>query len=95
MAVNWYPGHMVKAKREMAKQMNHVDVVIHLLDARAPWSCLHPHFDFDKILQGKPRLYVISKADLADPRHTPAGLITSNNTWALLWSQGSRGLPLE
>ena len=59
---------MVKAQREITKQIKHLDLIIELLDARAPWSCLNSNFD--KIIKGKPRVFLISKADLADPKFT-------------------------
>lgn len=68
MAINWYPGHMVKAQRQMGEQMRHVDAVVELVDARAPWSCLNPNFN--KVIRGKPRIFLLTKADLADLMHT-------------------------
>ena len=49
MAINWYPGHMVKAKREIQENMKLVDIVAMLLDARAPFSCRNS--DLEKISQ--------------------------------------------
>ena len=42
MTVNWYPGHMVKARREVEENLKLVDVAVLLLDARAPFSCRNP-----------------------------------------------------
>ncbi len=62
--VNWFPGHMAKTLAQMSKEIKNVDMVIYVLDARAPLSCLNPKFD--DLCENKPILYVINKADLAD-----------------------------
>ena len=49
--INWYPGHMLKAKKELAKQMKRVDVVLEMRDARIPVSSAN--HDFEKLLQQK------------------------------------------
>ena len=64
MHVQWYPGHMTKAKRAMKEDMKLVDLVIELLDARAPLSSRNP--DIDELGRGKARLVLLNKADLAD-----------------------------
>ena len=61
--VNWFPGHMAKTLAQMSKEIKNVDMVIYVLDARAPLSCLNPKFD--DLCENKPILYVINKADLA------------------------------
>ncbi|MBM7854368.1 ribosome biogenesis GTPase A [Desulfohalotomaculum tongense] len=66
--IQWYPGHMAKAKRLVQQNLKLVDVVIELLDARIPISSRNPMID--KILGSKPRLVVLNKADLADPEIT-------------------------
>lgn len=68
MAINWYPGHMAKARREMSENLSGVDVAIEVIDARAPMATRNP--DIDKLLQNKPRVVVLNKADLADPGAT-------------------------
>lgn len=65
MAIQWFPGHMTKARRQIQDKLKLIDVVIELLDARLPVSSRNPMID--EILQGKPRLIVLNKADLADP----------------------------
>lgn len=65
MAIQWFPGHMTKARRQIQDKLKLIDVVIELLDARLPLSSRNPMVD--EILQGKPRLIVLNKADLADP----------------------------
>ena len=66
--LQWYPGHMAKAVRQMREQMKLVDLVIEVIDARIPSSARNP--ELDKIAQGKIRLLIMAKADLADPVQT-------------------------
>ena len=68
MDYQWYPGHMTKAKRMMQENVRLVDLVIEILDARVPLSCRNP--DVDQLAQGKQRMIILSKADLADPELT-------------------------
>ena len=70
MEINWYPGHMARAKRLLAEQLGRVDVVIELCDARLPHASRNP--DLDKMIQGKKRVLLLNKADLADPAATKA-----------------------
>ncbi len=65
MAINWYPGHMHKANREMTRMLPRVDLVIELLDCRLPWSSRNP--SIARLAEGKPCIKILSKADLADP----------------------------
>ena len=65
MNFQWYPGHMTKAKRMMEENMKLIDLVIELVDARIPLSSRNP--EIDKLGQGKARLILLNKADLADP----------------------------
>lgn len=62
--INWFPGHMAKANRQMEEQIKLVDIVIELRDARAPLASFNP--TFDKLINQKPRLVILNKADLAD-----------------------------
>lgn len=64
MNYQWYPGHMTKAKRMMQEDLKLIDLVIELLDARAPLSSRNP--DIDELGKGKYRLLLLNKADLAD-----------------------------
>lgn len=66
MQVQWYPGHMAKAKRAMQDDVKLVDMVVELLDARAPLSSRNP--DIDTIAHNKLRMVILNKADLADDR---------------------------
>ena len=70
MDIQWYPGHMTKAKRKMMEDRKLIDVVAELLDARAPLACRNP--DIGEIAAGKERVIVLNKADLADPRANEA-----------------------
>lgn len=68
MNIQWYPGHMTKAKRMMQENMKIIDVVIELVDARVPISSQNP--EVKKLANHKPRIMVFNKVDLADPRVT-------------------------
>ena len=63
--IQWFPGHMTKTLRLMEKDIRNVDAVLQLLDARIPRSSLNR--EIARITAGKPHLYVLNKADLADP----------------------------
>ena len=62
--INWYPGHMTKAKRMMQEDIKLIDVVIELIDARVPYSSKNP--DIDALAANKYRLILLNKTDLAD-----------------------------
>lgn len=66
--IQWYPGHMEKAKREVKEKMKLVDVVFELVDARLPISSRNPVLD--EIIQNKPRIIILNKSDLANPQMT-------------------------
>ncbi len=68
MNINWYPGHMTKARRELQTKVKLIDMVIEVLDARAPRISLNP--DFQDLFSGKKRLYILNKSDMADPAVT-------------------------
>lgn len=72
MDVQWYPGHMTKARRMMEENIRLVDLVIELVDARIPMSSRNP--DIDALCSGKGRVVLLCKADLADPARTEAYL---------------------
>lgn len=65
LSINWYPGHMVKARKEIKENIKLVDVVVILLDARAPFSCRN--MDLEKMVQGKKVVMVLNKMDLVLP----------------------------
>jgi ribosome biogenesis GTPase A len=64
MNIQWYPGHMTKAKRMMQENIKLIDIVVELLDARVPMSSRNP--DIDQLANNKYRLVILNKADLAD-----------------------------
>jgi len=66
--IHWFPGHMKKALNNIIEKVKMVDVIIEILDARAPESSMNP--DLEKAIKNKKRLAVLSKADLADPSQT-------------------------
>ena len=68
--IQWFPGHMTKTLRMMEQEIQHVDASLVLLDARIPLSSLNP--EIERITARKPKLYVLNKADLADPVVTEA-----------------------
>lgn len=66
MNIQWYPGHMTKAKRAMEESVKLIDLIIELVDARVPYSSRNP--DIDDLGRGKARLILLNKSDLADER---------------------------
>lgn len=68
MIIQWFPGHMTKALRMMEKEIKIVDVIIYVLDARAPYSCVNPKLN--SIIGDKSIIYVLNKCDMADPTIT-------------------------
>lgn len=72
MNVQWYPGHMTKARRMMQEDMKLIDLVIELVDARVPLSSRNP--DIDELGKNKARLILLNKSDLSDD--------TANEKWA-------------
>lgn len=68
MNLQWYPGHMTKAKRQMQEDIKLIDVVVELLDARIPISSRNP--DINELAGKKSRVVLLNKSDLADERET-------------------------
>ncbi|MBQ2644258.1 ribosome biogenesis GTPase YlqF [bacterium] len=62
--IHWYPGHIAKAERKLKEQLNLVDVVVEVADARIPLSSMYP--DLKDLIGEKPRLILMNKADNAD-----------------------------
>ncbi|PLX82208.1 MAG: ribosome biogenesis GTPase YlqF [Desulfuromonas sp.] len=87
MTIEWYPGHMSKARRQIAEVILTFDVIIEVLDARLPAASANPLLE--KLRQDKPCIKVLNKNDLADPAVTKA--------WVRHFEQrtGVRALPLE
>jgi ribosome biogenesis GTPase A len=68
MVINWFPGHMHKARKEIKKVMSQVDIVIEVLDARIPFSSANPLVN--QLKGDKPCIKILNKSDLADPELT-------------------------
>lgn len=68
MAINWYPGHMAKTKREIKEKLSLIDLVIEVIDARIPLSSKNT--DIDDLIKDKPRILVMTKLDLCDKDKT-------------------------
>ncbi|HZG61111.1 MAG TPA: ribosome biogenesis GTPase YlqF [Anoxybacillus sp.] len=68
MTIQWFPGHMAKAKREVQEKLKLIDIVFELVDARIPMSSRNPMID--EILVNKPRIMLLNKADMADEEIT-------------------------
>lgn len=71
VAINWYPGHMAKAKRLIKEQLNLIDIVYEVVDARIPFSSKIK--DIDELVNNKPRIILMTKSDLCD--------ISKTNKW--------------
>lgn len=67
-SIHWFPGHMNKALHEVEERIKVIDVIIELFDARAPLSSINE--DLEKATKNKKKVYVFTKADLADPKQT-------------------------
>lgn len=68
IGINWYPGHMAKTKREIKEEINLIDVVYEVIDARMPLSS--KIVDIDNLIKDKPRILVMTKYDLCDKDET-------------------------
>lgn len=66
--IQWFPGHMTRAKRKIQSSLKLVDIVAEVIDARIPLSSRNP--DLDNILGNKSRLILLNKCDMADPKET-------------------------
>lgn len=64
MAINWYPGHMAKTKREIKEKLDLIDIVFEVIDARIPKSS--KNIDVDNLIKNKPRILIMTKTDLCD-----------------------------
>lgn len=86
MTIQWFPGHMAKARREITEKLKLVDIVIELLDSRIPLSSRNPMID--EIVQQKPRMVLLNKSDLADAKIVQAWI-------AYFKQQGLTALPIN
>ena len=68
MNIQWFPGHMTKARRMIEENLKLVDAVCEIIDARIPYSSRNP--DLDALLKGKQRLIILNREDQADPGAT-------------------------
>ena len=68
MTIQWFPGHMAKARRQVTEKLKLVDIIFELVDARIPYSSRNPMID--EIIQHKPRIVLLNKADMADKEIT-------------------------
>ena len=66
--INWYPGHMTKSIRMIEENIRLIDVLVYVLDARAPKSCINP--DFARYIERLPVVFVLNKSDLAHDEQT-------------------------
>ncbi len=86
MTIQWFPGHMTRARRQIQEKLKLIDMAIELLDARIPLSSRNPMID--EILQNKPRLVLLNKHDLADPEVT--------RRWIEFFAgQGLKAIPID
>ncbi len=74
MSIQWFPGHMNAARKEAAKTMEAIDVIVEVLDARIPQASCNPLIEELRLPRQRPCLKVLNKADLADPAVTKAWL---------------------
>lgn len=91
MSINWYPGHMHKARKEIIKRLDSIDVLIEIVDARLPYSSQNPFIGAWR--KSKPTIVVLSKTDLADPDKTAewqAYLEQQNNIKTLAYHKDDR-----
>lgn len=81
--IQWYPGHMAKAIRQVEEKLKLVDIVFELVDARIPVSSRNPMIE--DVIKSKPHLLILTKADLADPKETKKWLdyYKSRNEYAI------------
>lgn len=86
MAINWYPGHMAKTKREIKEKLDLIDAVFEVIDARIPASSKNK--EIDELIKNKPRILIMSKYDLCDQIET--------NKWIKYYEKnGYKVIPLD
>ncbi len=84
--IQWFPGHMTKTRRMIAANLSLVDAVVEIIDARIPESSRNP--EMDSMIGAKPRLFLMNKADMADPQMTDKWI-------AYFKSKGIPALPVD
>lgn len=90
MSIQWFPGHMSKAKKQLLEQLRWVDVVIELGDARVPESSRNPLLE--ELLGDKPKLIILNKADLSDPVMTEKWMKELSKTAPVLAVSALKGM---
>ncbi|HIY93621.1 ribosome biogenesis GTPase YlqF [Companilactobacillus sp. HBUAS56275] len=86
MALQWYPGHMNKAKNQVQDRLKLVDIVLEIVDARLPFSSRNPVLE--QIIDQKKHIIILNKSDLADPKVTA--------DWKLNFEQeGTKSIELD
>lgn len=86
MAINWYPGHMAKTKREIKEKLDLIDVVFEVIDARIPEASKNK--EIDELIRNKPRILIMTKVDLCDQVET--------NKWIKYYeNSGYKVIPLD
>ena len=75
--IQWFPGHMAKTRRLITENLKNVDAVIELLDARIPYSSRNP--EIERLTENKPKIILLNKASLADPKMTKKWLSALKN----------------
>ncbi|MBE3555005.1 MAG: ribosome biogenesis GTPase YlqF, partial [Thermicanus sp.] len=86
MTIQWFPGHMAKARRQVEERLKLIDIVFELLDARIPSASQNPMMD--EIVGHKPRIILLNKYDLADPAVT--------KEWVSFFERkGGHALPID
>jgi len=86
VTIQWFPGHMAKARRQIEEKLTLIDIVFELLDARIPLASRNPMMN--EITRQKPRLILLNKADLADPSVT--------DHWVRYFAgEGQRAVPID
>lgn len=93
MNVQWYPGHMTKAMRQMQEDIKLIDLVVEIVDARVPLSSRNP--DIDSLAKGKARMILLNKCDLSDKRYNDEWVKYFKNkgiTAVLIDSRNGKGL---
>lgn len=93
MSIQWFPGHMAKARRLLIEQLEWVDVVLELADARIPVSSRNPMLN--KLLGNKPRLLLLNKVDLADSTWTAKWLTDLRNSSPVYAVSATTGLGVK
>ncbi len=80
--INWYPGHMAKTKRQIIENINLIDIIYEIIDARIPYSSKNK--DIEEIIKNKPRILIMTKKDLCD--------IYITNKWVKYYE--NKGIPV-